>query len=220
MDFFYFILNNIYIIFQVIFWALIFFWLDFDLFTYILNDHLTIKTILGIILGCSHLFLFRYLFNLVDIDSIYVSDSDNKELENISEKHDFTSCKRCNIFRPRRTHHCRYCNRCILEMDHHCFILNKCIGKNNYRLFIKYLIFMEANTTSVCIIASIVCYNYFSELSLYALIKYVLLAIASFFGSGSLYLYLLFHVYLYRLNYTTLEFIYPKLRPSSQKLSD
>jgi len=72
-------LNNIYIIFQVIFWALIFFWLDFDLFTYILNDHLTIKTILGIILGCSHLFLFRYLFNLVDIDSIYVSDNDNKE---------------------------------------------------------------------------------------------------------------------------------------------
>ena len=199
MDFFYSMLNNIYIIFQVILWALIFFWLDFDLFTYILNDHLMIKTILGIILGCSHLFLFRYLFN---------------------EKHDFTSCKRCNIFRPRRTHHCRYCNRCILEMDHHCFILNKCIGKNNYRLFIKYLIFMEANTTSVCIIASIVCYNYFSELSLYELIKYVLLAIASFLGSGSLYLYLLFHVYLYRLNYTTLEFIYPKLRPSSQKLSD
>jgi hypothetical protein len=79
---------------------------------------------------------------------------------------------------------------------------------------------MEVNTTSVCIIASIVCYNYFSELSLYELIKYVLLAIASFLGSGSLYLYLLFHVYLYRLNYTTLEFIYPKLRPSSQKLND
>ena len=73
MDFFYSMLNNIYIIFQVIFWALIFFWLDFDLFTYILNDHLTIKTILGIILGCSHLFLFRYLFNLVDIDSILIS---------------------------------------------------------------------------------------------------------------------------------------------------
>ena len=71
----------------------------------------------------------------------------DKELENISEKHDFTSCKKCNIFRPKRTHHCRYCNKCILDMDHHCFSLNKCIGKNNYNIYIKYLIFVELNTS-------------------------------------------------------------------------
>ena len=171
MGFLYSLLNNIYIILQVIFWLIIFYWLDLDLFTYILNDHLKIKVILGTTLGCSHLFLFRYLYTLSDIDSIYISDNENKELENISEKHDFTCCKRCNIYRPKRTHHCRYCNKCILQMDHHCFTINKCIGKNNYREFIKYLIFMEINTTCIFVITSYVCYNYNSELSLYSLIN-------------------------------------------------
>ena len=220
MGFLYSLLNNINIILQVIFWLIIFYWLDLDLFTYILNDHLKIKVILGTTLGCSHLFLFRYLYTLSDIDSIYISDNENKELENISEKHDFTSCKRCNIYRPKRTHHCRYCNKCILQMDHHCFTINKCIGKNNYREFIKYLIFMEINTTCIFVITSYVCYNYNSELSLYSLIKYVLLTIASFLGSTSLYFYLIFHVYLYLVDLTTLEFIYPKLRLSNQKLSE
>ena len=49
--------------------------------TYILNDHLTLKTILGIILGCSHLFLFRYLFlygflfTLIGFSSTFISSS-------------------------------------------------------------------------------------------------------------------------------------------------
>ena len=219
MGFFNSLINNIYFIIQVFFWLIIFYWLDFDLFTYFLNDNLSIKVVIGIILGCSHLFLFRYLYCLNNIDSIYISDNDNKELENISDKHDFTSCKKCNIFRPRRTHHCRYCNKCILEMDHHCFIINKCIGKNNYKLFIKYLIFMEINTTCLSGIALYACYNFHSELSLYELIKYVLLTIISFFGSISLYFYLIFQTYLTLSNLTTLEFLYPKLRLNSKLIN-
>ena len=203
----------------MLFWIIIFFWLDFDLFTYILKDYLPIKVILGIIMGCIQIFLFRYLYNLTDIDSIYVPDNESKELENISEKHDFTSCKKCNILRPRKSHHCRYCNKCILEMDHHCFSINKCIGKNNYKLFIQYLIFMEINTTCTFGITLYVCYIYHSELSIYDLIKYVLLTIVSCFGSIILYFYLIFQVYLSLSNLTTLEFIYPKLRLSSQKLN-
>ena len=218
MGFFNSLMNNIYMIFQILFWLLIFYWLDFDLFTYILNDYVITKVILGIILGCSHLFLFRYLYNLNNTDSIYVSDNDNKELENISDKQDFTSCKKCNIFRPRRTHHCQYCNKCILEMDHHCFTINKCIGKSNYKLFIKYLIFMEINTTCLSGITLYVCYNFYSELSLYDLIKYVLLTIASFLGSITLYFYLIFQAYLSLSNLTTLEFIYPKLRLTAKNL--
>ena len=145
----------------MLFWIIIFFWLDFDLFTYILNDYLPIKVILGIIMGCIQIFLFRYLYNLTDIDSIYVPDNENKELENISEKHDFTSCKKCNIFRPRKSHHCRYCNKCILEMDHHCFSINKCIGKNNYKLFIQYLIF-SGNKYYMHIRNYIICVLYLS----------------------------------------------------------
>ena len=203
--------SNIQITLQFLLWLLIFFWLDFDLFTYILNDYLTIKIFIALLLMISHLYLFQYLYNLIEIDSIYKSDND-KELENISEKHDFTSCKKCNIFRPKRAHHCRYCNKCILDMDHHCFTLNKCIGKNNYKIYIKYLIFVELNISLVFGSSLYVCYNYYSQLTLYALIKYVLLSIISFLGSVSLYFYLLFQIYLYLSNLTTLEFIYPKLR--------
>ena len=218
MDKFYAIINNIQISFQVLLWACVFFWIDFDIFTYILNDHFIIKSIFGISLIICHLYLFVYLYRLVKVDSIYKIDND-KELENISEKHDFTSCKKCNLFRPKRSHHCRYCNKCILDMDHHCFTLNKCIGKNNYNIYIKYLIFVELNTSLLFGLCLYVCYNYYAELSLYALIKYVLLCIASFFGSTTLYFYLLFQAFLYFSNMTTLEFIYPKLRINSHILN-
>ena len=218
MDKFYAIINNIQISFQVLLWACVFFWIDFDIFTYILNDYFIIKSIFGISLIICHLYLFVYLYRLVKVDSIYKIDND-KELENISEKHDFTSCKKCNLFRPKRSHHCRYCNKCILDMDHHCFTLNKCIGKNNYNIYIKYLIFVELNTSLLFGLCLYVCYNYYAELSLYALIKYVLLCIASFLGSTILYFYLLFQAFLYFSNMTTLEFIYPKLRINSHILN-
>ena len=93
MDKLYAIINNIQISFQVLLWACVFFWIDFDIFTYILNDNFIIKTIFGISLIICHLYLFVYLYRLVKVDSIYKIDND-KELENISEKHDFTSCKK------------------------------------------------------------------------------------------------------------------------------
>lgn len=219
MDKLYSILNNIQITFQIVLWLLFFFWLDFDLFTFILNDYFIIKAIFGIFLMFSQLYLFQYLYELGKVDSIYKSDND-KELENISEKHDFTSCKKCNIFRPKRVHHCRYCNNCILDMDHHCFTLNKCIGKNNYKIYIKYLIFVEINTTFLFGSSLYVCYNYYPELSLYSLIKYALLSIATFLGSATLYFYLLFQAYLCFSNLTTLEFIYPKLRLKNRHINE
>ena len=219
MDKLYIILNNIQILFQFLLWILVFFWLDFDLFTYILNNYYPIKLIFGIIMIICQIYLFQYLYNLIVVDSIYNSEND-RELENINERHDFTSCKKCIKFRPKRAHHCRFCNKCILEMDHHCFTLNKCIGKNNYRIFIKYLIFIELNTTLLFGSSLYVCYNYYSELSLYALIKYTLLSIISFLGSATLYLYLIFQAYLSLSNLTTLEFIYPKLRITNQSLNN
>ena len=211
------LLNYIQIPIQVILWLLVFYWADLDLFTYILNDYPKIKLTFGITLMCSHLFLFQYLYNLIILDSIYKSDND-KELENISEKHDFTTCKKCNIYRPKRTHHCSYCNKCILEMDHHCFTLNKCIGKNNFKDYVKYLILANLNSSYVFGITAYVCYNYSSELSTYELIKYGLLSVVSFLGSVTLYFYLIFLAYLYFSNLTTLEFLYPKLRLNRSKL--
>ena len=211
------ILNNFQILSQVILWLIIFFWIDFDLFTYMFNEYFILKIITSIVLLSNQLFLFQNLHNLNSVDSIYIGDND-KELENISEKHDFTSCKKCNIYRPKRTHHCRYCNKCILDMDHHCFIINKCIGKNNYKLYVNYLIFVEINTSLIFGITLYVCYNYFSEFNLYLLIKYILLIIISFVASVALYFYLIFLAYLYFYNLTTLEYVYPKLRLKSKML--
>ena len=211
------ILNNFQILSQVILWLIIFFWIDFDLFTYMFNEYFILKIITSIVLLSNQLFLFQNLHNLNSVDSIYIGDND-KELENISEKHDFTSCKKCNIYRPKRTHHCRYCNKCILDMDHHCFIINKCIGKNNYKLYVNYLIFVEINTSLIFGITLYVCYNYFSEFNLYLLIKYILLIIISFIASVTLYFYLIFLAYLYFYNLTTLEYVYPKLRLKSKML--
>jgi palmitoyltransferase len=212
------LLRNIQISLQILLWIFLFYSLDFDLFTYMFNDKIIIKSIFGIGLMLIQLYLFQNLYNLVEIDSVYINDND-KELENISEKHDYTSCKKCNKFRPKRAHHCRFCNKCILEMDHHCFSLNKCIGKNNYAIYIKYLIFVELNTSLLFGSSLYVCYNYYSQLSIYYLIKYVLISIASFLCSATLYLYLIFLAYLYLSNLTTLEFLYPKLRLTSQNLT-
>ena len=212
------LLRNIQISLQILLWIFLFYSLDFDLFTYMFNDKIIIKSIFGIGLMLIQLYLFQNLYNLVEIDSVYINDND-KELENISEKHDYTSCKKCNKFRPKRAHHCRFCNKCILEMDHHCFSLNKCIGKNNYAIYIKYLIFVELNTSLLFGSSLYVCYNYYSQLSIYYLIKYSLISIASFLCSATLYLYLIFLAYLYLSNLTTLEYLYPKLRLASQNLT-
>ena len=78
---------------------------------------------------------------------------------------------------------------------------------------------MEINITCIFGITLYGCYNFHSELSLYELIKYVLLTIASFVGSITLYFYLIFLAYLNLSNLTTLEFIYPKLRLTAKKLN-
>ncbi len=207
----YLILGNLQIFIQIILWFFSFYLLDFELFNFILNESITLKVILGIIIISNQLFLYQYLFNLIKIDSIFEKEN-NSELQNINEKHDYTTCKKCNILRPKRTHHCRYCDKCILKMDHHCFILNKCIGKNNYFYFLRYLVFAELNTSFIFCITSYVCIYYYTEFTYFLLIKYIILIIFSFMSSCGLFFYILFHLYLYFANLTTLELFYPTLR--------
>jgi ribosomal protein L40E len=211
------ILGNLQIFIQLLLWTLSFYWIDFELFTYILNNYPYIKILTGIIILACQLFLFQFLYYLIKVDSIFEKDDDN-ELQNISEKTDFTSCKKCNSLRPKRAHHCRACNKCILEMDHHCFSLNKCIGKENYNFFIKYIIMIELNSCYAFCIALYVCINYYSELKLNGLIKYGILIFVSFMSSCGLFFYLLFHLYLYLADLTTVEFLYPNLRVDENKI--
>ena len=215
MNNYYLILGNFQIFLQIILWFLSFYWLDFELFSYVFNDYIYLKGIVGIFMVSSQIFLCQYLYCVVKTDSIFKSEN-NTELQNINEKHDYTTCKKCNILRPKRSHHCRYCNQCILEMDHHCFSLNKCIGKNNYIYFLRYLVFVELNASFIFWVTSYVSINFNSELSYITLIKYGLLIFIYFMGSCGLFFYLVFHVYLNLANLTTLEFMYPKLRISKK----
>ena len=214
METLYLFLGNLQISMQVLLWLLSFYWLDFDLFTYLFNNNIILKFILGIILICSQISLYQYLYYLVIIDSVFEKENES-ELQNINEKHEYTTCKKCNILRPKRAHHCRYCNKCILKMDHHCFTLNKCIGENNYFFFVRYLIFAELNASYVFWITLYVSLNYYSQLYTYDLIKYGLLILASFMGTCGLFFYLIFLIYLNIVKLTTLEFMYPSLRIKS-----
>ena len=75
---------------QILLWTLSFYWLDFELFSYILNEHLYLKAIVGILLISSQIFLYQYLYCIVKTDSIFKKEN-NSELQNINEKHDYTT---------------------------------------------------------------------------------------------------------------------------------
>ena len=207
-------LGNLQICMQTLLWLFCFYWLDFDLFTYLLNNNIYLKFTFGLIITCSQIYLYQYLYMLVTVDSVFKKENEN-ELQNINEKHDYTTCKKCNVLRPKRAHHCRYCNKCILKMDHHCFTLNKCIGENNYYFFVRYLIFALLNASYILWISLYVIFNYYSQLKAYHLIKYGLLIFASFMGTLGLFFYLIFLIYLNIVKLTTLEFMYPSLRIKS-----
>jgi palmitoyltransferase ZDHHC3/7/25 len=46
-------------------------------------------------------------------------------------------CKKCQRYKPARSHHCRRCGHCVLRMDHHCVWINNCVGHGNYRAFFQ-----------------------------------------------------------------------------------
>lgn len=47
-------------------------------------------------------------------------------------------CKKCNVYKIKRSHHCSTCNKCIMKMDHHCTWINNCVGLYNQKHFILY----------------------------------------------------------------------------------
>lgn len=51
-------------------------------------------------------------------------------------------CRKCNVYKPDRTHHCYNHNQCVLRFDHCCGVLNNCIGLYNYKYFMLYVLYV------------------------------------------------------------------------------
>ncbi|KAI8072384.1 DHHC palmitoyltransferase-domain-containing protein [Gongronella butleri] len=68
-----------------------------------------------------------------------------RHLEVKRSTHEPRFCKRCDNYKPPRTHHCSSCGICVLKMDHHCPWVNNCVGFANYGHFIRLLVYVEAS---------------------------------------------------------------------------
>lgn len=72
-------------------------------------------------------FIVRFLF-LIRITSIqlyYERTLLSLNLSNVSlhfhlEREYWELCNKCNMMRPKRSHHCSRCGHCVRRMDHHC----------------------------------------------------------------------------------------------------
>lgn len=51
-------------------------------------------------------------------------------------------CKKCQNYKPERSHHCKTCNKCVLKMDHHCPWTYNCVGHGNLPHFLRFLLFL------------------------------------------------------------------------------
>ncbi|XP_043917189.1 palmitoyltransferase ZDHHC21 [Protopterus annectens] len=60
-----------------------------------------------------------------------------------SEREYWDLCSKCNLMRPKRSHHCSRCGHCVRKMDHHCPWINNCVGEDNHWLFLQLCFYTE-----------------------------------------------------------------------------
>ncbi|XP_033376554.1 palmitoyltransferase ZDHHC21 isoform X5 [Parus major] len=113
--------------------------------------------------------LCYYLCSLFCIASLFrASVADPGKLpENpkipITEREHWELCNKCNMMRPKRSHHCSRCGHCVRRMDHHCPWINNCVGEDNHWLFLQ-LCFYTQILSSYTLILDFCHYYYFLPL--------------------------------------------------------
>ena len=127
--------------------------------------------------------------------------ADQSKLIEISKKADFydyqdktkvdfdeaeSFCKKCEKFRPIRSHHCKTCNKCILKMDHHCPWIANCVGYDNHKYFLLFLLYtILGSTLAFCGLATKF-YEVDGKLSYYfAFYKFILKLFITFEDANS-----------------------------------
>ncbi|XP_054665187.1 palmitoyltransferase ZDHHC21 isoform X3 [Grus americana] len=81
----------------------------------------------------------------------------------ITEREYWELCNKCNMMRPKRSHHCSRCGHCVRRMDHHCPWINNCVGEDNHWLFLQ-LCFYTQILSSYTLILDFCHYYYFLPL--------------------------------------------------------
>ncbi|SMY24446.1 unnamed protein product [Zymoseptoria tritici ST99CH_1A5] len=56
-------------------------------------------------------------------------------------------CRRCEAYKPPRSHHCKTCKRCIQKMDHHCVWTSNCISHITIPHFVRFLFYAVVSMT-------------------------------------------------------------------------
>ncbi|XP_047186465.1 palmitoyltransferase ZDHHC21 isoform X2 [Scophthalmus maximus] len=81
-----------------------------------------------------------------------------------SEREHWELCNKCNLMRPKRSHHCSRCGHCVRRMDHHCPWINNCVGEDNHWLFLQ-LCFYAQVLSLYTLVLDFCQYYYFQPLT-------------------------------------------------------
>uniref|UniRef100_A0A8C4SI87 Palmitoyltransferase n=1 Tax=Erpetoichthys calabaricus TaxID=27687 RepID=A0A8C4SI87_ERPCA len=79
----------------------------------------------------------------------------------LTEKELWELCNKCNMMRPKRSHHCSRCGHCVRRMDHHCPWINNCVGEDNHWLFLQLCFYTQV--LSLLTLALDFCQYYYFE---------------------------------------------------------
>ncbi|KAI2662358.1 Palmitoyltransferase ZDHHC21 [Labeo rohita] len=117
------------------------------------------------------LVVFYYLASLLCVSALFrASTADPGKLAQdpkipLAERDNWELCNKCNMMRPKRSHHCSRCGHCVRRMDHHCPWINNCVGEDNHWLFLQ-LCFYTQVLSLYTLVLDFCQYYYFQPLSL------------------------------------------------------
>ncbi|XP_048041911.1 palmitoyltransferase ZDHHC21 [Megalobrama amblycephala] len=111
-----------------------------------------------------------YLASLLCVSALFrASTADPGKLAQdpkipLGERDNWEMCNKCNMMRPKRSHHCSRCGHCVRRMDHHCPWINNCVGEDNHWLFLQ-LCFYTQVLSLYTLVLDFCQYYYFQPLS-------------------------------------------------------